>query len=164
MSWRQILGAEKRENESPGKPPQYPQNSTRAGVSEDIEDIGLKGAQSESHPTPGPEREPLDASREPEGASLFLGMRLAEFEREGAALEIRVPWHGETLWFVPTEADATVLASRGILRGRIFTAAELRYLMSAPGLTADQVRAVAQVKAEFSGRLTKVRPMGGREA
>ena len=52
MSWREILGTEKREIEPIGKHPQYPQNSTRAGGSEDSEDIEVKETEFESHLAP----------------------------------------------------------------------------------------------------------------
>jgi hypothetical protein len=102
--------------------------------------------------------------REPPGAAHILSLTLSEFERQDSSLAIRIPWMEGELWLAQDEEAAAELAAVGISRGRVFTVAELRDLMSAPGLTADQVRAVAQVKAEFSGRLTKVRPMAGREA
>ena len=53
MSWREILGAEKREIEPLEQYPQYPQNPTQAGNSEDIEDIALGETKYESHLAPG---------------------------------------------------------------------------------------------------------------
>lgn len=99
----------------------------------------------------------LQTLREPEGASRFLGLRLAEFEREGSALALRVPWLEGELWFVPVEADATVLTSGGVSRGRIWTVRELADLMSIPGLCLEKVQTIQTWKEGFGGWVSEVR-------
>jgi hypothetical protein len=99
--------------------------------------------------------------REPPDATSLLCLTLTQFERQDSSLAFRVPWMEGELWLAQDEEAAAELVATGVSRGRVFTVAELRDLMSTPGLTADQVRTVAQVKAEFNGRVTKVRPTAG---
>jgi len=89
--------------------------------------------------------------------SSLQNMTLSQFEMQDCAIEVRVPWHRETLWFVPTEADSSALCDTGISRGRIFTVRELSDLFSVPGLTSEEIRTVTQVKTEFNGSVTNVR-------
>ena len=86
----------------------------------------------------------------------LVAMDLAQFESQGQPLELRVPWHSETLWFVPTEADVERLQREGVSRGRIWTAGELANvaLIQAPG----SVRLVALTKLGFSGDVVAVIP------
>ncbi len=86
----------------------------------------------------------------------LVRMPLDQFEREGCPLEVRVPWHTETLWFVPTEADAEVLDREGVSRGRIWTARELADLLAVSGLTPEQPQTIARVKLEFGGEVVEV--------
>ncbi len=88
----------------------------------------------------------------------LLGLPLDRFEREGSPLEIRVPWLAETLWFVPRHGDAEALAKGGISRGRIWTARELKDLLTIIGLTAEELQTIARAKLEFGGEVVEVRP------
>lgn len=83
-----------------------------------------------------------------------LTMPLDRFEREGAPMEIRVHWFDETLWFVPSAAEAEGLVKEGVHRGRIWTAQELRDLLAIPGVMREQVKQVAMAKAIFEGTVT----------
>jgi hypothetical protein len=84
-------------------------------------------------------------------------MPLSQFEVEGHPIEIVVPGLTETLWFVPTEDHALVLGSRGIRRGRIWTAAELRAVAAMPEASRDELLTMANVKARFDGVVVEVR-------
>jgi hypothetical protein len=85
-------------------------------------------------------------------------MPLARFVREGHLLEIRVPWHTETLWFVPDERDAAALGRDGAGRGRVWTAGELIAVMALPDRTPAVVRSLALAKLAIDGDLVDVRP------
>ncbi len=89
----------------------------------------------------------------------LAAMGLDQFESQGQPFEVRVPWHPETLWFVPAEADVEWLQREGISRGRIWTAGELANagFNQAP----DSVRLVAPAKLGFSGDVVAVIPRTG---
>lgn len=53
--------------------------------------------------------EPARPALHPALVARLVGMPLTRFEQEVSLLEIRVDWHKETLWFVPSEADADAL-------------------------------------------------------
>jgi hypothetical protein len=86
----------------------------------------------------------------------LLAMSLDQFGQQGASLEIRVPWHGSTLWFVPSGADAERLAQAGVNRGRVWTVQELTSLLSIPKLMPEAARMVALAKVEFLGEVVTV--------
>jgi hypothetical protein len=88
----------------------------------------------------------------------ILDMTLSEFERGKSMLEVAVPGLGETLWFVPSSRHAEQLRQEGIRRGRVWTSAELRDLLAAPGLTHEAALSVARAKLAFSGTVVEVRP------
>jgi hypothetical protein len=78
----------------------------------------------------------------------ILAMPLDEFVRKGKLLEVRVPWLGVTLWFVPEKRDADMLGREGVNRGRVWTTEELVGALT----LADQseaVRTIALVKVAF---------------
>ena len=81
-------------------------------------------------------------------------MSLDRYAVQGAPLEIRVPWHGETLWFVPDERRAEILVLEGVTRGRIWTAEELR---AVPVASRDIIRIIAITKVAVSGDVVEVR-------
>lgn len=101
--------------------------------------------------------EPLRPAPDPAMVARLLRLPLGRFAREGRSLEIRVPWHPETFWFVPSEAAAEALVREGVSRGRVWTARELLDLLTVPGLTKEQARTVALVKATFAGEVVEVR-------
>ena len=88
----------------------------------------------------------------------LLGFSLTDFEQSGCPLEIDVPGLGQTLWFVPRDGDAGALLAEGVRRGRIWTAAELRDIVTAPGLTPEDVIRLAQAKLVFNAEVVDVRP------
>ena len=87
----------------------------------------------------------------------LVGMPLDQYGRDGPPLEVRVPWHGETVWFVPDDQQAEVLVREGVSRGRIWTARELSALMALPDPTPEIVQRVAAAKREFGGDIVEVR-------
>ncbi len=87
----------------------------------------------------------------------LVGMPLDQYGHDGAPLEVRVPWHGETLWFVADDRQAEALAREGVSRGRIWTAGELSALMALPDLTPELVRRLAGAKREFDAWIVEVR-------
>jgi hypothetical protein len=87
-----------------------------------------------------------------------LDMRLSDFQHSGRPVAVQTPWYPERLWFVPADADAAVLMSEGVTRGRIWTARELMDLLSVPGITKDQAKTVALAKLKFGGDVVSLRP------
>jgi hypothetical protein len=91
-----------------------------------------------------------------------VGVPLERFEQEGGPLEVRVPWHRDTLWFVPDERHAELLICEGVKRGRIWTARELMDAMALPGLRFEVVKTLALAKIEFDADIVEVsRQPGG---
>ena len=86
----------------------------------------------------------------------ILQMPLDRFGREGRSLEVQVPWLPETLWFVPGEKQAESLTKRGVSRGRIWTARELRFLWSIPSIDKGMVEKLGQIKAELGGEFVSL--------
>ena len=91
---------------------------------------------------------------DPAEVARVLGLPLAQLDR---ALEVRVPWWPDGLWFVPTVADAEALCAEGITRGRIWTVGDLQDWLSIPGMTKAGARTLALAKLEFDGVITDVR-------
>ena len=89
--------------------------------------------------------------------SRFLEMTLAEFKTQGHALEVRGPWFTESLWFVPSSAEATILSQKGISRGRIWTAKELCDLLEVGEVTREQLQTLSRVKQEFGVEFAHIR-------
>ncbi len=94
----------------------------------------------------------------------ILAMPLDRFAREGQRLEVRVPWLDVTLWFVPEERDAAVIARTGASRGRVWTASELTALMALPERTPTTIEAIARAKLAVDGDIVEMRrrEMGAR--
>jgi hypothetical protein len=110
---------------------------------------------------PGPDAPGLLEAASPGFAatvSRLAAMTLDQFAREGQLLEVRLPWHAETLWFVPDKRDAAALVHDGVGRGRVWTARELIALMALPDRTPATVRSLALAKREVDGDLVDVRP------
>ena len=89
--------------------------------------------------------------------SRILAMSLDEFAAGHEALQVRVPWHTESLWFVPSSAVATALSREGISRGRIWTANELRDLMDAGSVTHRELRCLTQIKEVLGTEFVRIR-------
>jgi hypothetical protein len=92
-----------------------------------------------------------------EAVTRFVGMPLDRFAKEGALLEVQVPWWPTTIWFVPGQSDVATLVTEGVGRGRIWTARELADLLAIPGITKQQARTIALAKFEFEGEIAEVR-------
>jgi hypothetical protein len=92
-----------------------------------------------------------------EEVARLVAMHLDQYAREGAQLEIRVPWQAETLWLVPEGRDTEALDREGVDRGRVWTARELMEVMALPDLAADTVRTIAIAKMTFGGNIVKIK-------
>lgn len=90
-----------------------------------------------------------------QSGSKFLEMTLAEFEAQDHALQVRVPWLPESLWFVPSLTEATILSQEGISRGRVWTAKELRDLLEVGEVTREELQTLTQIKLEFEVEFTR---------
>ena len=88
----------------------------------------------------------------------LLDRSLEEFARDNRAIEIRVPWLPETLWFVPRVEHIEVLVREGVARGRIWTAGELIDLASVDGITPSDIERISQLKAKFGAQIVSVSP------
>ena len=108
-------------------------------------------------PQPGPADMKRGAATTETTKVLVLEMPLTKFEVEGCPLEIEVPGLTETLWFVPGQDHVHVLVARGIRRGRIWTADELRAVSACPQADRDELLTMSQVKARFDGVIVEVR-------
>jgi len=91
-------------------------------------------------------------------------MPLDQFPREGQLLEVRVPWLGKTLWFVPDERGAEALGRDGVSRGAGVDGRELVEVRALPGSTSHGLRTVALSKLASdggqAGRKLVARPSG----
>lgn len=85
-----------------------------------------------------------------------VGLPLGRFEQEGGPLEVRVPWHPDTLWFVPDERHAEMLICEGVGRGRIWTAGELLDVMALDDRTLEVVRTLALTKVALDADLVEI--------
>ncbi len=99
---------------------------------------------------------PGDAGFE-EAVARLVAVPLDQFEHEGQLLEVRVPWHNETLWLVPEGRDTEALDWAGVERGRVWTARELMEVMALPDLASDTVRTIAVAKMTLGGEIVKVK-------
>lgn len=86
----------------------------------------------------------------------ILNMPLSRFATEGRALEVRVPWQQETLWFAPGLEQVGRLMARGVQRGWIWTAGELSEMSRILDRDPDGIRTLARIKAELDGELISV--------
>lgn len=86
----------------------------------------------------------------------LLQMPLDQFEREGCPIAIKVPNFPETLWFAPGDREREVLVTKGIRRGRIWTARELMELSKTPSFSREQVQTLARIKAAFDAEVVSV--------
>ncbi|MBI2525263.1 MAG: hypothetical protein HYV93_04705 [Candidatus Rokubacteria bacterium] len=84
----------------------------------------------------------------------LVGMPLDQYARDGAPLEVRVPWHGETVWFVPDDRQAEALVRDDVSRGRIWTAEELLHVM--PVANRGMVPTISIAKLTMDGHLVEV--------
>lgn len=86
-----------------------------------------------------------------------LNMPLDRFGREGAPVEIRVPWWPEaTMWFVPQERDKAGLVAEGIGAHRVWTAAELIQVLTLAPLAAQTLTTIMRAREAFDGEVVGV--------
>jgi len=78
-----------------------------------------------------------------------LELSLDQFSHQDLAIEIRVDWLSETLWFVPCPRGLEALLARGVARGLIWTAGELKDLYRVPQLSSAEVRSLGRLKRDF---------------
>ena len=86
----------------------------------------------------------------------LLGMSLEGFAKQDYGIQVRVPWLDDTLWFVPTPAHSKVLIHEGTPRGRIWTAGELRDLISLPGIDRNDIESIGRLRAAFDAEIVAV--------
>jgi hypothetical protein len=86
----------------------------------------------------------------------LLSMTLSQFAADGRAIEIRVPWLDETLWWVPGLDQVAWLVARGVSRGRIWTAGELMDLAKVEVNGEAAMKTVARIKLCFQAEVEAV--------
>jgi len=93
-----------------------------------------------------------------------LDMSFDELGQARIAIEIAVPWYDQHLWLVPDAQFAAELVSRGVPRGCIWTAGELRDLYRIDTLQqADRIK-IAKLKAQFGAEVLGVESSDDDEA
>lgn len=80
----------------------------------------------------------------------ILEMTLDEFETQEQALEVRVPWLPESLWFVSSSTVAGRLNLEGITHGRIWTVTELRDLLESGEVALKTIQRLVWIKQELN--------------
>jgi hypothetical protein len=86
----------------------------------------------------------------------ILDMPLSRFASDGRAIELRVPWLPETVWFVPGPTQAASLLAKGVSPGRIWTASELALLYRAPKISAKDIQTLGRIKVQLDAVLEVV--------
>ena len=86
----------------------------------------------------------------------LLGLSLDDFAEQDYSIELAVPWLEETIWFVPRAEHIDDLVRDGVHRGRIWTARELKDLLSVPGLTEQDLISLGRLKLAFDGEVLSV--------
>jgi hypothetical protein len=93
----------------------------------------------------------------------LLSMTLEEFEDRGRPVQVRVPGIPETIWFVPGEPDIGALAQKGIPRGRIWTARELRRLWCGGPVTQGDAQSLARIKIALDAEVISIEGLDAKE-
>ena len=86
----------------------------------------------------------------------LLGLSLDEFAAQECSIELAVPWLEGTIWFVPRAVHIVDLVRDGVHRGRIWTVSELKDLLSATGLTEQDLISLGRLKLAFDGEVLSV--------
>jgi hypothetical protein len=89
----------------------------------------------------------------------ILDMSLTQFAAAGRAVEVRVPWLDETIWWVSGMEQLKTLLDRGVSRGRVLTAGELVDLAKVARTHPDDVVRLMRVKLAFGATLESVEPL-----
>ena len=77
----------------------------------------------------------------------ILDMSLGDFAQQNQAIEVKVEWLEDTLWFVPCPSHVQALLDEGVRRGRIWTSRELADLMSISRMPRGDLVNIAKFKA-----------------
>jgi len=91
-------------------------------------------------------------------------LSLSEFAEQDVALELRVEWLDQTLWWVPRTEHVDQFLKQGVARGRIWTARELMDLADLPGRTRDDIEKIARLKLAFGAEIESVGPASDADA
>ena len=84
----------------------------------------------------------------------LFALSLNEFAQQNYSIELAVPSLDETIWFVPRSEHIDDLVLRnGVHRGQIWTVAELKQLISATGLTDQDLISLGRLKLAFGGEI-----------
>jgi hypothetical protein len=86
----------------------------------------------------------------------ILDMSISRFAQAGRAVEVRVPWLDDTLWWVSGLEQVKRLLDRGVSRGRILTAGELANLGKVTGTHLNDAIRLVRMKAAFGATLLSV--------
>ncbi len=86
----------------------------------------------------------------------LIGLSLDDFAEQDYSIELAVPWLEETIWFVPRAEHIDDLVRDGVHRGRIWTVSELKDLLSATGLTEQDLISLGRLKLAFDGEVLSV--------
>ena len=86
----------------------------------------------------------------------ILSLPLDLFAAGREVVELRVSYLDVTLFFVSSHREASLLVGDGIGRGRIWTAGELIDVLSAPGITRNDVVTIATAKLAMAGEIAYV--------
>lgn len=88
----------------------------------------------------------------------LLSMSVRDFAEADCALEVRVAWWPETLFFVPEVQDAEALWHEGVSREHVWTAHALLVLLSGPPPAPDGLQIILIARREFAGEAVAARP------
>lgn len=86
-------------------------------------------------------------------------LSLVEFAKGSRAVEFTCPWAPVTLFLVPHPKYIASLLERGITRGRIWLADEVRDLLAA-GIGRDDLAKIVESKLLFDGFVERVTKAG----
>ena len=92
-----------------------------------------------------------------------LGMSLEQFARSNLTIQVNIPGCQNPIWWVPNSRVARSLVDRGVGRGCIWTAQELRLVWQGPPLQLEDARTLARIKAQLGCELTALGPDDGGE-
>ena len=90
-----------------------------------------------------------------------LGLSVREFIQQNQAIEVKVPWLKDTLWFVPSVRMIPGLMADGVSRGRIWTGRELLDLCSVAEMPREDIVNIAKLKAALGIEILSVESVTG---
>ncbi len=92
----------------------------------------------------------------------YLDQQVSAFEHSPDSLEVEVPGLPATLLFAPGLKQKRALMDEGIPEGRIWTARELIGLCRLPGVTHEEVLAIAATRIAFNATIESARDIRPR--